>query len=109
MKYMLLIYGDEAAWESASPEEKEEVYGGYRQFMTRVADLGGTVIDGAELMSTSTATTIRGDQILDGPFLETREALGGYFIIEADDLDQMMAIARQCPSSGCVEVRPLNE
>lgn len=107
MKYMLLIYGDEAVWEAATPEEKERVYGGYRQFMSRVTELGGTVVDGAELQSTTTATTIRGDQITDGPFLETREALGGYFIIEAEDLDQIIAIARQCPSAGCVEVRPL--
>ena len=109
MKYMLLVYGDESAWESAPADEKERVYDGYRQFMSRVSDLGGTVLDGAELQSTITATTIRGDAISDGPFLETREALGGYFVIEADDLDQMLAIARQCPSSaGCVEIRPLN-
>jgi hypothetical protein len=76
--------------------------------MTRVNELGGTVIDGAELQSTTTATTIRGDLITDGPFMETREALGGYFIIEAEDLDQILAIAKACPSSGgCVEVRPL--
>jgi hypothetical protein len=109
MKYMLLIYGDEAAWETTPPDEKERVYDGYRHFMGRVEELGGTVLDGAELQSTATATTIRNDVIFDGPFLETREALGGYFVIEADDLDQIIAIARQCPSSaGCVEVRPLN-
>lgn len=110
MQYMLLIYGDEAAWDAATPEQKEAEYSLHRQFAGRVDELGGKVLGGAELKPGHTATPIRGDLISDGPFIDTKESLGGYYLIEADDLDQIIAIARNCPSSGgAVEIRPLNE
>jgi hypothetical protein len=108
MQYMLLIYADEAAWESATADEMTTHYRLHRQFGERVEELGGAVVLAAPLESTSTATTIRGDLVTDGPFVESREALGGFYIIEAPDLDQMLAMAKSCPVwSGGIEIRPI--
>ena len=110
MQYMLLIYGDEAAWESATADEKTAHYRLHRQFGERVEELGGTVVMAAPLDATSTATTIRGDLVTDGPFVESREVLGGFYIIEATDLDQMLAMAKHCPTkSGGIEIRPITD
>lgn len=95
MRYMLLIYGDEAAWENATADEKAAEYGSHRRFAETVAELGGTIVAGAELEPVAMATSIRGDLIMDGPFIEAKEALGGFYVIEAADLDQMLAIARR--------------
>lgn len=109
MQYMLLIYGDEAAWDARSQVEKDAVFEEHNQFAHRVEELGGTITGGGELQPTGTATTVRGDLVTDGPFLETREAFGGFYIIEAEDLDQILAIAKHCPASpeGGVEIRPI--
>ena len=110
MQYMLLIYSDEDAWEQATDDEKRAVYQQHRHFGDRVGELGGTVVSAAPLEPTSTATTIRGDAITDGPFVDSKEALGGFYIIEATDLDQAIAIAKHCPtSSGGIEVRPITD
>ncbi len=110
MQYMLLIYGDEAAWDFATAEEKTAHYRLHRQFGERVEELGGTVVMAAPLEATSTATTVRGDLVTDGPFVESREALGGFYIIEAADLDRMLAMARHCPAySGGIEIRPITD
>ena len=107
MQYMVLIYGDEAAWENASADEKAAEYGRHRRFAQAVADLGGKIVGGDELDSTGTATSIRGDVVTDGPFIDSKEALGGYYIIEAADFDQMLAIAKHCPAQTGVEIRPI--
>jgi hypothetical protein len=108
MQYMLLIYGDEAAWEATTAEEKSAHYRLHRQFGERIEELGGTVGSAAPLEPTATATTIRGDLVTDGPFVESREALGGFYIIEATDLDHMLAMAKYCPAhSGGIEIRPI--
>ena len=108
MQYMLLIYGDESAWERATPDQKSAEYARHRQFGDLVQDLGGAVVSAAPLESTATATTIRGDLIVDGPFVDTKESLGGFYIIEAADLDHALTIARNCPShTGGIEVRPI--
>jgi hypothetical protein len=66
------------------------------------------MLGGNALQSTQTATSIRGDVVTDGPFAETKEALGGYYLIEAADLDQALAVAKLCPAGfGGVEVRPV--
>jgi hypothetical protein len=106
---MLLIYGDEAAWDALPQAEKDAVFERHHHFADRITELGGTIVGGGELQPTSTATTIRGDLVTDGPFLETREAFGGFYIIEADDMDQILAIAKHCPASaeGGVEIRPI--
>jgi hypothetical protein len=71
-------------------------------------ELGAKMLGGNALTPTSTATSIRGDIVTDGPFTETKEALGGYYLIEAADLDQALAVAKLCPAPyGGVEVRPI--
>ncbi len=78
--------------------------------MTSVTELGGKVVGGAELEPTSTATSLRGDLVTEGPFIESKESLGGFFLIEARDLDQILAIAkRRPPSATGIEIRPVVE
>ena len=112
MKYILLIYGDERVWESATDAEKQrsyEAHGAYGEALEKAGVMRG----GYELKPVSTATTIRFDggkpTTLDGPFAETKEQLGGYYIIEVDNLEQAMEWAAKMPAmtSGAVEVRPL--
>jgi hypothetical protein len=112
VKYILLIYGDEKEWTSLSREELEKVYaahGAYGEEMTKAGVMRG----GAELQPTSTATSLRftGERpkTVDGPFAETKEQLGGYYIIEVDNLDQAIHWAGKMPymTGGTVEIRPL--
>lgn len=113
MKYMLLTYLDEKAWLSLSPAEQKHAMD---ECGPHVEQLLGSrkLLAGAPLHPTSTATTIRyreGKRLLtDGPFAETREQLGGYTIIEADDLDDAIAIASGfvgTSSIASIEVRPI--
>jgi hypothetical protein len=114
MKYMMLIYDDEQAWEKLSETEKNKIYGEYGQFSQQIRS-GGQYVAGSQLQPTSAATSVRlrnGKQLVtDGPFAETREQLGGYYLIEARDLDEAIAIAGRIPSArqGTIEVRPLVE
>jgi hypothetical protein len=109
-QYLVLIYSDEKEWERAGPEISEMVLKEHRDFQERNR---GAVIGGNALEPTSTATSLRKDTsggfaITDGPFAETKEALGGYYLIEAVDLDEAMAVAKQVPAPfGGVEVRPV--
>jgi hypothetical protein len=116
MKYMLLTYIDEKAWAELSPEEQQkemEACGPHVQKLLASKKL----IDGAPLHPTATATTMRlrdGKRLItDGPFAETREQLGGYTIIEADDLDDAIAIASGFLVSSrmktSLELRPIVE
>jgi len=78
------------------------------RFAEQVGEHGGTIVDGRALLPTTTATTIRGDVVTDGPFAETKEALGGYYVVEVEDLDRALTIAKLCPAgAGGVEVRPV--
>ena len=80
----------------------------HNAFAKAVADLGATILGGEALQPTTTATSIRAGAVTDGPFVETKEALGGYYLVEARDLDQALEIAKLCPAPfGGVEVRPL--
>jgi hypothetical protein len=107
-EYMILIYDDEAALATATPEDWEAMGKAHDRFGHQVVELGGKINGGNALQPTSTATTIRRDSVTDGPFAETKEALGGYYLIEARDLDHALEIAKLCPSgAGCVEVRPI--
>ena len=111
---MLLIYHDERAWDSITEAERQQVYGEYRKLR---ADLEsrGQFINGSELQPVTTATAVRvrdgKELVTDGPFAETHEQLGGYFLIEAANLDEAIGIAARIPSAqtGSVEVRPLVE
>ena len=114
MKYMLLIHDEEQVWAKMSEAERQRIYGEYGQFGQQLRD-GGQYIAGAQLQPTSTATSVRvrdGKRLVtDGPFAETREQLGGYYLIDAKDLDEAIEIAGRVPGAriGTVEVRPIVE
>ncbi len=115
MRYMLLIYDDEKVREKMSEEEKGAIFQQYRGFGQGIRK-SGAFQAGDPLQPTSTATTVRmrnGKTITtDGPYAETKEQLGGYYIVEARDLDAAIAIAARIPSvrlGGVIEVRPIME
>jgi hypothetical protein len=112
VRYALLIYQDEAGAAAPDTEDAQRIYGEYAAFTeqleAREARLGGEALVGIEA-----ATTVRvrnGEAITtDGPFAETKEQLGGFYLIEAADLDEALELARACPGAwyGSVEVRPV--
>jgi len=109
-EYAVLIYENEKAWESADETTSKEVMDGHMQF----GEKHGSVIKGGHALEpTSTATSIRKGSsadanVTDGPFSETKEALGGFYVIEAPDLDAALQIAKDIPAAfGGVEVRPI--
>jgi hypothetical protein len=112
MKYMLLIHEDEKAFQSLREEDRQAIYAEYGKFSQEIA-ASGHLIDGSELQPTTLATTVRlrggKRMVTDGPFAETREQLGGYYLVEAKDLDEAIALAARIPSArtGTIEVRPL--
>jgi hypothetical protein len=112
MKVLALIYGDEARWDSFDEKEREAVYAKYSAFGEAA---GNKVIGGAELAPTRTATTVRvrdGETIVsDGPFAETKEQLGGFYVFECENLDEAESLAAQIPgaATGTIELRPANE
>jgi hypothetical protein len=114
MKYMLLIYDDERVWETMSEGDRHRLFGEYMQFTEQIKATGHYV-SGAPLQPIATATSVRvrNDEqlVTDGPFAETREQLGGYYLIDAKNLDEAIAIAARIPSVrlGTIEVRPVME
>src|SRR5687768_1167484 len=111
MKYMLLIYSNEQAWAGLSEADRNRIMGEYRQFGQDIK-ASGHYVSGAQLAPTAMATTVRvtdGKRVVtDGPFAETREQLGGYYLVEARDLDEAIGLAARIPSAsaGTIEVRP---
>jgi hypothetical protein len=108
-RYMILIYEDEASYASASPEVLGEVMQAHNDFAAQVEQHGAKILGGEALQSTGTATSVRGgSEVTDGPFVETKEVLGGFYLIEAPDLDTALAVGKLCPARfGGVEVRPV--
>ena len=114
MRFILLIYSNEADWEAKTPAEKEAVM---RDHATLDADLQRAGKYGAcdALQSTKTATSVRirngKTLVTDGPFAETKEQLGGFYVVDAKDLDDAIAIAQRIPPAkwGTIEVRPIME
>jgi hypothetical protein len=113
MEYLLAIYGDEKAQASASPQEMEATMGAWFQYDDQIRK-AVKVMGGNALQPTSTATTVRGRDgqtiTSDGPFAETKEQLGGFYLIDAKDLDEALEWAAKMPnipSGGTVEVRPI--
>jgi hypothetical protein len=111
MQYLLLIYSSNEGRASLSDDERNAMYEEYAKVGAHPGVRGG-----AELQPATTATTVRvrNDETLttDGPFSDTKEVLGGYFLLEADDLDEAIELAAQIPaarSGGAVEVRPIVE
>lgn len=114
MKYMLLIYHDEQSWDAISEAERQQIYGDFRKLREELLQ-SGRFVTGSQLQPITTATTVRvrdgKELVTDGPFAETHEQLGGYFLIEAENLDEATSIAARIPSAktGTIEVRPLVE
>jgi hypothetical protein len=113
MNYLLQIYTGDAmsAWASLTEDEQTAVTGEYVAIMQAPGVTGG-----AQLQPASTATTVRVEDgrtlTTDGPFAETKEALGGYYVLEADDLDAAIELAARIPAArlgGAIEIRPLVE
>jgi hypothetical protein len=111
MQYMLLIYGDEKAWTSMPEAEIEKVMQAYMDYSNELA-AAGILRGGSELAPVATATTVRvrNGKVLttDGPFAETKEQLGGYYLIDVPNLDEAIKWASKLPAAldGAVEVRP---
>lgn len=112
MQYMLLIYDDESRFAAMSKEALQQLYSDYGTF-TQDLIASGVLESGSELSPIATATTVRvrngKTQTTDGPFAETKEQLGGYYIINVDNLDEAIKWAAKVPSAfgGSIEVRPL--
>ncbi len=103
-QYLVLIYEDETGWQAGGPAAEAGLTA-HREFGEKYASV---LRGGAALQPQATATTIREGVVTDGPFAETKEALGGFYLIEADDLDAALAIAKDVPAPfGGVEVRPV--
>ena len=112
MKYMMLIAGDEARWAALADDER-------RALIQRIAtwwnaeEAAGRILDGHELEPSATATTVRIDDrgratVTDGPYVEGKEMVGGYAILEVDDLDAALSLASQWPVPGdALEIRPI--
>lgn len=112
MKYLCLIYDEEAVWATMPKSESDAMMGEYWGF-TNAIKASGHYLGGEALQPTHTATTVRVRNgkitTTDGPFAETKEYLGGYYLIEATDLNEAIQIASRIPSSriGSIEIRPI--
>ena len=113
MEFMALIYADEARWDGLPAEEREGIMERYMAF-SREARAAGVMVDGDELAPTRDATTVRARDgrvaVTDGPYAEVKEALGGYFVLECQTIDEAVSWAARIPGAehGAVEVRPVH-
>ena len=112
MRYLCLIYENEKNWESMPPAESEAVMGEYFAFTEDIRS-NGKLVAGEALQPTPTATTVRVRNgkisTTDGPYVETKEQLGGFYLIDAKDLNDAIQVASRIPSAryGAIEVRPV--
>ena len=112
MNYLLLIYADESELASARQADANGMHAAYRAFTEGIA-ASGVLRAGDALEGVATATTVRvrgGETVVtDGPFAETKEQLGGFYVLDCKDLDEALAWAAKIPTakSGCVEIRPV--
>jgi len=112
MQYMLMIYTPPGTWESMSEEERNATMGEYYDY-TDSLEAAGVLRAGAPLETVDSATTVRvrdGERLLtDGPYAETKEQIGGYYLLECKDLDEALEWAAQIPeaATGVIEVRPI--
>ena len=112
MQYMILIYGDEKGAAGLSEAEMQQMYGAYMAYNMELAG-AGVLVGAASLQPIATATTVRVKSgkptTTDGPFAETKEQLGGYYIVNCANLDEALKWAAKCPGAdgGSCEVRPL--
>jgi hypothetical protein len=112
VKYLLMLYTDEKGFAKLSRTEQEQGVAAYMAY-GEALQKANALVDSARLASASVATTVRvangKSQVLDGPYADTKEKIGGFFLIDVPDLDAALAWAARCPaaSHGAVEVRPL--
>ena len=112
MKFILLIYHDEQRWNELNESERQQFYGEYRSLREQLQS-GGQFLDGSQLGPARSAVSVRTREdeelVTDGPFAETHEQLGGYFLIDVADIDAAIAVAKRIPSvrMGTIEVRQL--
>lgn len=112
MQYMLLLHHNDAPFVAASPDEQEKMSAPYMAYNEALIK-AGAMVSGERLRPANAATVVRvredKTEVLDGPFADTKEQLGGFYIIEAPDLDAAIGWAARCPSAsfGTVEVRPI--
>jgi hypothetical protein len=113
MKYVLALIGDESGWEDVSPEDMRAMMEPWNRFEQELVDAGAKIA-GEGLQASNTATSVKigeGDEriVTDGPFAETKEQLGGFYLIECKDLDEALEWAKKVPlqPGGTVEVRPV--
>ena len=112
MKYLAIIYNDESSYIDATPEQIGEIFAAHGAF-GEAAGKAGVFVGGEGLQGTNTATVVRvrdGERLLtDGPYAETKEQIGGYYLLECKDLDEALAWAARIPEAqfGAVEVRPV--
>jgi hypothetical protein len=112
MQFLLLIYDSEAGWEKMNPSDQAKMYEEYGRFTNEIK-ANGKHVAGHQLKPVATATTVRvrdGKRVAtDGPFAETKEQLGGFYLVNANDLDEAIALAAKIPSAkvGSIEVRPI--
>jgi hypothetical protein len=112
MQYLLMLYSNENGWSQMSPAEQQQAVAAYGAY-TQALKTAGALVGSNRLQPSSTATTVRvadgKSQVLDGPYVDSKEQLAGYYLIEAPDLDAALAWAARCPgaSHGTIEVRPV--
>jgi hypothetical protein len=113
MKYLLTIYTDESRWAEATPQDLQDMMTAYEEY-TREVVAAGVMLGGEGLARSGTATTVRvrGDEVLtsDGPFAETREQLGGYYLLDCADEEEAIGWAARIPGTrygSAIEVRPV--
>jgi len=112
MQYLLLIYLEETGWQELSTPEQQKVYEQYRDLIGEL-QTQGKFLGGNELQPTTAGSRVQfrngKKSVTDGPFAETKEQLGGYFLVEAKNLDEAIGIAERIPSAttGSIEVRPV--
>lgn len=108
-EYVVLLPGDEGAWERASEEERKAVYAQHEEFARLVAERGMRITGGAELTHSREARVVRGSldevTVTEGPYAETVEQLSGFYLVEADDLDALLAVCGLLAGDEAVEVR----
>ena len=114
MQYLLMLYANEAGWEKMTQAEQQQGLAAYKAF-TEALTKAGVLRGKNRLQPISAATTVRlvdgKSQVLDGPYIDSKEQLGGYYLIDVPDLDAAISWAARCPgaSHGIVELRPIWE
>jgi hypothetical protein len=112
MQYLLMLYVNEAAWPKLTKTEQEQGMAAYMAY-TEALTKAGALVRGNRLRPSAAATTVRiangKSQVLDGPYADSKEQLGGYYIIDVPDMDSALSWATRCPgaSTGTIEVRPI--